>query len=99
MSGALTQPVDVPAVVRHAFHLVLPKGATLTKSSRLFANWIEAAFSGNGRPTADGTAAPTIDIEALCLTSPPIAAAVSRMAAAVAKGWARVASWDRMDAP
>ena len=63
-TGALTQPVDVPPIVRHAFHLVVPKGATLSKSSELFANWIEAAFSCETAHAASGTPVHTLDTEA-----------------------------------
>jgi hypothetical protein len=43
-NGALTQPVDAPPVVRHAFYLLLPSRATPSASSLVFSNWVKSSF-------------------------------------------------------
>jgi LysR family glycine cleavage system transcriptional activator len=59
LTGALMQPVDAPAVVRHAFHLVVPRRAKLSHASRLFADWIGAAFL---REAAQATGVPGAEV-------------------------------------
>lgn len=39
-SGALIQPVDVPPVVRHGFHLLLPKATAPSTGAAAFADWV-----------------------------------------------------------
>jgi LysR family glycine cleavage system transcriptional activator len=46
-NGALVQPVDAPPVVRHAFHLLLPRGSMPSASSQIFSNWIKRSFPKN----------------------------------------------------
>lgn len=43
-NGTLVQPVDAPAVVRHAFHLLLPRSSIPSAAARAFADWIQASF-------------------------------------------------------
>lgn len=45
-NGSLIQPVDALPVVRHAFHLLLPRNSTLSLPAEAFAEWIKSSFPG-----------------------------------------------------
>jgi len=57
-NGALTQPVNAPPVVRHAFHLLLPRGATPSSSSEVFSNWVKSSF-----PKKEASVAGAIELD------------------------------------
>jgi LysR family glycine cleavage system transcriptional activator len=43
-NGTLIQPVSVPPIVRHAFHLLLPQTSMPSAAARSFADWIKTSF-------------------------------------------------------
>ncbi|WP_349962620.1 LysR substrate-binding domain-containing protein [Rhizobium sp. ZPR3] len=47
-NGNLVQPVDAQPIVRHAFHLLLPKTTLPSMAVRAFAGWIKASFLALG---------------------------------------------------
>jgi LysR family glycine cleavage system transcriptional activator len=57
-NGALTQPVDAPPIVRHAFHLLLPSGAMPSASSQVFSNWVKSSF-----PKKEASVAGAIELD------------------------------------
>lgn len=56
-NGTLIQPVNVQPVVRHAFHLSLPRTSAPSASAEAFADWIKASFPAK-RASARGGADP-----------------------------------------
>jgi LysR family transcriptional regulator, glycine cleavage system transcriptional activator len=44
-NGSLIQPVEASPIVRHAFHLLLPKMSLPSPAVRAFAGWIKASFA------------------------------------------------------